>query len=69
MIYIVYLILLLILLKLERRKASTNNVFRYIIPAVYIFLVGLRGANVGVDTPVYYDHYYTFGSLKSDLTG
>ena len=61
MIYIVYLILLLILLKLERRKASTNNVFRYIIPAVYIFLVGLRGANVGVDTPVYYDHYYTFG--------
>jgi len=61
MIYAIYLLCLLILLKLERDYKSTNNIIRFLIPILYVFLIGLRGANVGVDTPAYYEHYYTFG--------
>lgn len=67
MIYITYIFLLLVLLKLERQQASPNNGFRFIIPILYILIIGLRGANVGVDTPVYYDHYYTFGEWGCDF--
>ena len=61
MIYIAYLLLLLIMLSLERHMPNEKNGFRLLIPLVYILFIGLRGANVGVDTPVYYQHYYTFG--------
>lgn len=67
MIYLLFLLILLILLYLERQQPSCNNIYRVIIPSIYILLVGLRGANVGVDTPVYYDHYYTFGQWGCDF--
>lgn len=67
MIYIVYLLFLLMLLKIERQMHSKKNFFRLLIPLVYILLIGLRGANVGVDTPVYYQHYYTFGQWGCDF--
>lgn len=67
MTYIVYFILLLLLLIFERAMQSERNIFRCIIPLVYILFVGLRGANVGVDTSVYYDHYYTFGKWGCDF--
>lgn len=67
MIYLGYLLLLMLLLKQERQQASSKNIFRSLIPALYILFVGLRGANVGVDTPVYYDHYYTFGQWGCDF--
>lgn len=61
MIYVIYIFILLLLLSFERRERNARNVFRLLIPLVYILFVGLRGAHVGVDTPVYYQHYYTFG--------
>lgn len=67
MIYLGYLLLLMLLLKQERQQASSKNIFRSLIPALYILFVGLRGANVGVDTPVYYNHYYTFGQWGCDF--
>ncbi len=67
MIYIAYLIILGLFLKLERTRPSTNNWVRKAIPLLYILFVGLRGANVGVDTPVYYQHYFTFGQWGCDF--
>lgn len=40
---------------------------RWLIPIIFAFLVGLRGANVGVDTGNYYNHYYLFGKYGSDF--
>lgn len=67
MIYLLYLLILLILLCVERQQISYNNIFRVIIPVIYILLIGFRGANVGVDTPVYFEHYYTFGQWGCDF--
>lgn len=67
MIYIAYLLLLLMLLTFERRMPNEKNVFRLLVPLVYILFIGLRGAHVGVDTPVYYQHYYTFGEWGCDF--
>lgn len=67
MIYIVYLFCLLFLLIIERHQNNVNNIFRVIIPLVYTLFIGLRGANVGVDTPVYYEHYYMFGEWGCDF--
>lgn len=67
MIYIAYFLCLLFLLNLERQQKNVNNKVRVIIPLVYTFFIGLRGANVGVDTPVYYEHYYIFGEFGCDF--
>lgn len=67
MIYICYFILLLTLLTLERRQKSKKNIFRLLIPLIYTLFIGCRGANVGVDTPVYYDHYFTYGQWGCDF--
>lgn len=67
MIYIVYLLCLLFLLKLECQQQNINNKIRLVIPLLYMLFVGLRGANVGVDTPVYYEHYYMFGEWGCDF--
>ena len=61
MIYILYLFLLCVLILIERKQLSPNNIMRWIIPLYYVLFVGMRGANVGMDTPVYYRHYYMFG--------
>lgn len=67
MIYIVYFILLSLLLKHEADSTEEKTIVRYLIPAIYIILIGFRGANVGVDTPVYYQHYYLFGEFGCDF--
>lgn len=67
MIYIAYFLILLMLLKFERQMPNEQNSYRFLIPLVYILFIGLRGANVGVDTPVYYQHYYTFGQWGCDF--
>ena len=41
------------MLSLERHMPNEKNGFRLLIPLVYILFIGLRGAHVGVDTPVY----------------
>lgn len=67
MIYILYLFLLCVLILVERKQLSPKNIMRWIIPLYYVLFVGLRGANVGMDTPVYYRHYYMFGSTGCDF--
>lgn len=65
MIYILYLILLVILLAVESKSRADNKI-RWIVPILYILFIGCRGANVGVDTPSYYNHYYEYGELGCD---
>lgn len=67
MIYIIYLIILVVLLVAESKQAKANNVFRWVIPAIYVLLIGLRGEKIGVDTEVYYNHYFTFGQFGCDF--
>lgn len=61
MIYIGYCAILFILLMIERYNVTLRRICRIIIPLLYVILIGWRDSNVGVDTPVYYEHYYTFG--------
>ena len=67
MIYFFYLVVLVFLLILERNDKSHRKLYRIIIPLLYVFLVGLRGNNVGVDSNTYYDHYYTYGKWGCDF--
>lgn len=67
MIYLIYLFLLGIFLFLERKQSSPRNMYRVLIPLIYILLVGFRGANVGTDTATYYAHYYFFGRFGCDF--
>ena len=61
MIYIIYTLIILFLLYLDRQLPVLNKTIRFLIPCVYILLIGLRGNHVGVDTPTYYQHYYMYG--------
>lgn len=67
MIYFFYLVVLVFLLILERNDKSHRKLYRIIIPLLYVFLIGLRGNNVGVDSNTYYDHYYTYGKWGCDF--
>lgn len=67
MIYLLYFIILAFLLYQESKDDNKHNLYRWVIPVVYILLVGLRGQYIGVDTPVYYDHYYYFGPFGCDF--
>ena len=61
MIYFGYLLFLIIMLLIERYIIQLKPLVRLLIPVVYIFLIGLRGVSIGVDTHTYYEHYYIFG--------
>ena len=54
---------MLVCLKTEANSDKPNYRIRKILAIIYILFTGLRGANVGVDTPIYYRHYYTYGEL------
>lgn len=66
MIYLLYSITILFLLGIEALSKKPIFLIRWGVAVLYILLVGLRGANVGVDTAVYYNHYYTFGQFGCD---
>lgn len=61
MIYLLFYIFFIALLRQEARCPVPNMTIRRIIPIVFTLFIGLRGANVGQDTGVYYQHYYMFG--------
>lgn len=61
MIYVLFYILVYLLLQKEAKSPLPNMTIRRIIPLLFTLFVGLRGANVGQDTGVYYEHYYLFG--------
>lgn len=67
MIYISFYILVYFLLQKEYRFPSPNMFIRNVIPILFTLFVGLRGANVGQDTAVYYQHYYMFGEFGCDF--
>lgn len=67
MIYLFYFLLLFLLLYLERKEGFQYNIYRAIIPTFYLLFVGLRGQYIGVDTPIYYEHYYYFGPIGCDF--
>lgn len=61
MTYIIFYIFVIILLQKEAKSPLPNMYIRRFVAVAYTLFVGLRGANVGQDTAVYYQHYYTFG--------
>lgn len=67
MTFIIYYLFLFICLKHESKCANANITIRRCIAIVYTLFLGLRGANVGVDTPIYYRHFYLFGQWGCDF--
>ena len=62
MIYLVYLLILLLLISIEaNQKGKSKYITRAVISFLYVLLLGLRGENVGVDTPNYVESYFRFG--------
>lgn len=67
MIYILFYIFVIVLLIQEAKCPVPNMRIRRIIPILFTLFIGLRGANVGQDTGVYYQHYYMFGQWGCDF--
>lgn len=61
MAYILFYILVYVLLRQEAKSIAPNMRIRQLLAVLFVLFVGLRGANVGQDTAVYYQHYYYFG--------
>ena len=67
MIYFLYSLIVILLVGIDYFSKKPNYVVRWSIPVLLALLVGLRGANVGVDTANYYNHYYFFGKYGCDF--
>lgn len=61
MIYFIFLFIILLSLQIEREDGCRTTIYRIPIAVLYILLIGLRGKYIGVDTPTYYKHFYTYG--------
>lgn len=67
MVYLLYSLIVIILIGIDFFSKKPVVFIRWLIPALFAMLVGLRGANVGVDTGNYYNHYYLFGQYGCDF--